>query len=88
MSIKSTQETTFGENRELYIRLNNIEASNHGNKAYALFRGFLSKEAFDNGKPFVFEKSIELDVNVSGNLWEQAYVFIKTLPEFADAVNC
>lgn len=88
MAIRSTQETNFGETRELYVRLNNVEASNHGFKTNALFRGFVSKEAYDNGKTFVLEKAIEFDADVSQNLWAQAYTQIKALPEFAGAIDC
>lgn len=77
MAILATVETQFGENKELYIRLNNVEASNHGMKATALFRGFISKEAFESGKNFMFEKEVQFDAEVSSNLWEQAYRHIK-----------
>lgn len=73
MAILANVETMFGEKRELYIRVNNVEVSNHGVKASALLRGFASKEAFDSKKHYMFEKTIEFNADVSGNLWEQAY---------------
>ncbi|AUR93115.1 hypothetical protein NVP1183O_17 [Vibrio phage 1.183.O._10N.286.48.B7] len=77
MAILATVETQFGEDKELYIRLNNVEASNHGMKATALFRGFISKEAFEDGKNFMYEKEVQFNADVSSNLWEQAYSHIK-----------
>jgi chromosome segregation ATPase len=73
MAIRATVETTFGEERECYIRLNNVEASNHGNMAIALFRGYLSKEAFEARKNYVWEREIEFQADVSQVLWKQAY---------------
>lgn len=80
MAILATVETNYGEDRELYIRINNVEVSNHGVKASALIRGFASKEAFENKKHYMYEETIEFDADVSGNLWEQAYsVFCESL---------
>ena len=69
--------TVYGEERELYIRLNNTEVSNHGVKSTALFRGFLSKDAFDAGSHFMFEKQVEFNANVTGQIWMQAYAVLK-----------
>ena len=88
MAIKALIETLFGDKQECYIRLNNIEVSNHGSKSIALFRGYLTKEAFEKGKHFVFEKTIEFDVNVSTPIWEQAYSAVKTDEELTGAVDC
>lgn len=85
MAIKIKEETMFGEERELYVRLNNVEASNHGERATALFRGFLSEQAFRDGKHYVFEKTVEFVADVSTSLWEQAYVALKSeYPEATD----
>lgn len=73
MAIKAIVPTQFGEDREVYIRLNNVEASNHGAMSLALFRGFLSKEAFQSGAHYVWEQWIEFTPDVSQPLWEQAY---------------
>lgn len=73
MAILTTLETNHGEERELYVRLNNVEVSNHNVKSRALFRGFLSKQAFDDGKHYVYEKIVSFDADVSSPLWEQAY---------------
>lgn len=79
MAIKAKTETSYGETRELYIRLNNVEASNHGVKATALFRGFFSKKAFEDGKSFVWERQVEFDADVSQPLWSQAYAALQEL---------
>jgi len=73
MAVLAIVTTKHGEDRELYVRVNNIEVSNHGVKATALLRGFLSKEAFDNGSHYMHELTIEFDCDVTGNIWEQAY---------------
>lgn len=73
MAIAATVRTQFGEDREVYIRLNNVEVSNHGIPAQALFRGFLSREAFESGAHYVWEGSVEFAPDVSEALWPQAY---------------
>lgn len=73
MAITAKVQTMFGEERDVYIRLNSIEASNHGWASHALFRGFLSKEAFQAGSHYVWEKEIEFKPDVSKPIWEQAY---------------
>ena len=73
MAVFATVETAFGERRELYIRLNNIESSNHGQKTNALFRGFVSKDAFENCKHYIYEVSCEFDADIKEPLWPQAY---------------
>lgn len=79
MAIKATVETVFGSTQEVYIRLNNVETNNHGVKSVALFRGFVSKEAFDSGKHYVWEHAVEFDADVSAPLWDQAYRQLKAV---------
>lgn len=86
MAIKATVPTQFGEDREVYIRLNNVEASNHGATSLALFRGFLSKEAFNAGAHYVWEKWVEFTPDVSQPLWHQAYAAL-IAQEGLDAVE-
>ena len=74
MALIATVPTAYGEDRELYIRLNNVEASNHHAASVALFRGFLSKAAFQSGASFLWEKQIEFTPDVSKPIWQQAYV--------------
>lgn len=73
MAIKATVTTAYGEDRELYIRLNNLEVSNHGCPAHALFRGFVAQEAYENGAHYVWEKSVVFIADVTQPLWKQAY---------------
>lgn len=80
MAITAILTTSYGESRELYVRLNNLEASNHGLQATALFRGFISKDAFDAGKGYVWEREVSFAPDVAGNLWPQAYAALKGLP--------
>lgn len=86
MAIQGTVTTEYGEKRNLYIRLNNIEASNHGVPSSAKFRGFISKEAFDSGSRYLWEKDIEFVVDVSLPLWGQAYDALKIQVGVVDAV--
>ena len=85
MAVYNQVETLFGENRTLYIRLNDVEAANHGVSAAARFRGFNSLTAWQDGRPFMWEKVIEFPADVSGNLWQQAYSALKSDPAFAEA---
>ena len=73
MAITTTIQTSFGEERECYIRLNNMEASNHGMPAKALFRAFLSQATFADGSHYVAEFDVEFQADVSKPLWSQAY---------------
>ena len=73
MAIKAEIKTSFGEKRQCYIRLNNIEANNHGAPATALFRAYLSSKAFREGASFVAEFPVEFKPDVNEKLWPQAY---------------
>jgi hypothetical protein len=85
MAITAPIMTSFGEERECYIRLNSMSASNHGIPASALFRAFLSKEAFQAGSHYVAEFNVEFTADVSAPLWEQAYVALIEQEQFEDA---
>lgn len=88
MAVKATVETQFGETRELYIRINNIEqVNNHGLPASARFRGYASKEAYLAGKPYMFERLVDFTVNPAVSLWPLSYAALKALPQFAGAVD-
>jgi hypothetical protein len=73
MGILTTVMTLIGEERECYIRLNNMEVSNHDLPATALFRGFLSQQAFSNAAHYVWEQSVSFTPDLSLPLWAQAY---------------
>lgn len=78
MAIKATVTTAYGEDRELYIRLNNLEASNHGELSTAKFRGFLSQEAYQAAANYAWEQDIKFMVDVTQPLWGQAYQALKS----------
>ncbi|MDW3059223.1 hypothetical protein [Vibrio sp. 1978] len=77
MAILANVQTKHGEDRELYVRINNVEASNHGVKSSVLFRGFLSQSAFNDGYHYLYEEVIELIVDPASPIWEQAYLAYK-----------
>lgn len=88
MAITAEVSTIHGEQRRLYIRLNNIETSNHGVQSVAKFRGFISRDDFLDGAHYMWEVDIFFSADVSLPLWSQAYDHLKTIPEFADATDC
>ena len=73
MATIQTVQTFYGEDRELYIRLNNIEVSNHGVVSFAKFRGFVSRETYLSGGKYLWEQDIQFNADVSQPLWPQAY---------------
>jgi hypothetical protein len=80
MALIARLETAHGEERELYIRLNNLDQlKNHpeGGGDRARFRGYLSKEAFDRRCHFVWEQVIECEIDVAEPVWPQAYAALK-----------
>lgn len=87
MAVKATIETMYGESRECYIRVNSIEVSNHGQPARALFRGFISQSAFQEGAHYVWEESIDFEACVSEALWPQAYAALADQEGFEDSTE-
>lgn len=79
MAIIANVELNTGENKNLYLRVNSVQVSNHGVKSIALIRGFLSESAFLNGKAFMYESEIEIDLDVSLPMWEQIYEEMKLI---------
>jgi hypothetical protein len=74
MAIVAKVETRFGEERELYIRLNHFDQlANHGVPARAVFRGYASEEAFQNGAEFMFEQAVEFPADAPSAPWKAAY---------------
>ena len=88
MALKAKLETMYGDKRSLYIRINNVQVSNHGVMATALARGFISEAAFNDGKAYLWEKNISFVADVSQPLWAQAYATLCADPELAGAVAC
>ena len=78
MAIQATVKTDFGFDRTLYIRLNNVELSKHDG-AYALFRGFDSKEAFEGGARSMYEKEVLFTPDLDKPIHAQCYEQIKAL---------
>ena len=87
MAVQATVTTEYGEDRSIYIRINNIETSNHGVPSNVKFRGFLSRETFELGGRSVWEKDMEFDADISIPLWPQAYEELKVQQNWTDAVD-
>lgn len=73
MAVLANLETSYGEVRELYVRVNSVTASNHGVESVAMLRGFISREAYEEGKSYVYEDSLEFSPDISKPLWSQVY---------------
>jgi len=75
MAILTTQFIdTLGEEKEIYVRVNNAQFNNHGAESTALLRGFASEEAFkDRGAGFIWEMNVKFVADVSKPLWDQVY---------------
>lgn len=93
MAILAKLQTNHGEERDCYIRLNNMAIANHpvGTGAagaaftsHALFRGFLSQAAFEAGGAYVWEREIEFSPDVGGNIWAEAYAALQAIPALAE----
>lgn len=87
MAIQATVNTVYGESRNLYIRLNNMEASNHGEPCNVKFRGFVSQEAFREGSRYLWEVNIDFFADVTLPLWVQAYDALKQKMKLVDALD-
>ena len=77
MALQKRVIDDLGRDVELYVRLNSAEISNHGVRGHLLFRGYASKEAFTGGGRFLWEQSLEVSIDVSAPIWEQAYDAIR-----------
>jgi hypothetical protein len=87
MAIKQTVSLTTNFNTEAifenaYINVNNVKIE----KAYANAIFYIFKKK--NGQ-LLNQKAYSFDYDLNGeNPIKQAYQFLKTLPEFSDAVDC
>lgn len=96
MALLANLTTVYGENRELYVRVNSLSSSNHGVASSVLYRGFISEEAYRANGLYVWELELQTMIDVSGAIWTQAYEALKALPAetedgtppFADAIDC
>lgn len=84
MALNLTSESCFGVKiHNAYFRINNIELKSKTNMLLHVY-GY----AFVEKKPFDY-KVIDAPYDLKkGNPFEQGYIYLKTLPEFADAVDC
>lgn len=84
MALLATVETTYGESRELYIRLNNFEQlANHGVPVVARFRGYADQEAYNDGKPYIYEQVVEFAADAPAAPWPLAYGMLAAQLEVA-----
>lgn len=85
MAIVTDVILNTGETKNLYLRVNNVDASNHGVESKFLVRGFLSEQSFRDGYHYLHEEVINFTPDVSVSLWDQAYSRLKELyPEHVD----
>lgn len=77
MAIKKKVTDILGRESELYIRLNSAEISNHGVSSHFLFRGYESEDAFREGGRYLWESETSGIIDVSQDIWGQAYALIK-----------
>jgi hypothetical protein len=94
MAILATVDTSFGESRELYIRLNSFDQlpnrqpdGTFSVPAVARFRGFVSQAAFQGGGGFMFEHLVEFTPPFAGDVRAEAYAALKAEPAFEDAAD-
>lgn len=84
MALKKTITSSFGfEAVNAYHR---VEAVMLENKDKI---NFYVRSYKENGLPFFTEQVLSCEYNIAGdNPIRQAYLHLKTLPEFADAMDC
>ncbi|WP_322037188.1 hypothetical protein [Burkholderia cepacia] len=59
--------TDYGDEQSLFVRLNHIDGLNdHGAPALATFRGFSSRSAFEDGRRYLWEQTIQIRANCWG----------------------
>lgn len=68
----------LGRDVELYVRINSAEVSNHGVPGSFLFRGYESKDSFLSGGRYLWEESVDVEVDISSAIWPQAYDAIRS----------
>ena len=80
-----TLKNNFGENSEFdsaYLRIERIEATKHLMKIELNFYK-------NGGKEFLSNTSLSMIPDFDGpNFFKQAYLHLKTLPEFSNAIDC
>ena len=84
MALQLTKTTKFGiEVKNAYIRVEQLSINVKENMH------FVTKSYNDKELPSFEENFYNISYNINGeNPIKQAYLHLKTLPEFADAVDC
>lgn len=85
MAIRGSVITKFGEERECYIRINNVEnAANHNVKWKPRLRGYLIDFTVEESPAYVWDSieegieiSCNIDVSLQKSVWTQMYEQIK-----------
>ena len=88
MAILAPVETCFGfDAKEAYCRVESLSMTRDKNCSF-LINNYLNQEAAQSVLPFSSSSFTYLyDLN-GPNPIKQAYLHLKTLPEFADAIDC
>lgn len=90
MAIQKTIELQNGLTvNDSYIRIDTI----NGHKGVIIIsvNNYVSQEAFLDGAPYLEQKFYTFTPDVSPTakeLWTQGYEHLKTLDEYADAIDC
>lgn len=88
MGLRARVLTIFNEERDVYIRINSIFLNNHGAPSTATFRGYLTDNPVAENAPMVWELTVSImDLDVTQNVWAQAYDALKSHPYFEDKVE-
>ncbi len=95
MAIRGTLVTKFGEERECYIRINNVEnAANHGISWQPRLRAYLVDFTIEASPPYVWasieaglEIECEVDLTIPKSSWDQMYEQIMVNKDFLNAVK-
>lgn len=84
MAIKKDAATVYGINvKDAYHRVDNVNIVGKTRMSFHVYK------YVDSSKPFFAEHTFEAEFDMLGeNPIAQAYAHLKTLPEFADAVDC
>lgn len=84
MAIKKDAETVYGITvAGAYHRVDNVNIVGKTRMSFHVYK------YVDASKPFFAERAFETEFDLLGeNPFAQAYAHLKTLPEFADAVDC
>ena len=95
MAIRGVLTTKFGEERECYIRINNVEnSSNHNVKWKPRLRGYLVDFTVDESPVYVWDSveeglkiECDVDLNIQESCWSQMYKQIMDNQEFNSIVK-